>query len=80
MTVPPGEMATLDCVATGRPRPKLSWHRGGLLLERDNHLSVLANGSLVLYEVKEERDGGTYTCRAQNSVGEAELQNVIIVN
>ncbi len=70
-----GELAALYCTATGKPPPTLSWHYGGHQLERDGTHSLLANGTLLVYETESGRDGGVYTCRAQNSVGVAEQQS-----
>lgn len=74
-----GEMAALYCTATGKPPPTLSWHYGGHQLERDGTHSLLANGTLLVYETESGHDGGVYTCRAQNSVGEAELRHLLFV-
>ena len=75
----PGGMASLDCMATGEPRPSLSWYHSGLQIERDQRYSVLANGTLLLYRV-ERKDGGSYTCRATNPQGSVENRLLLLVN
>ena len=72
-----GETAALHCAATGKPTPTLTWHYGGHQLERDATHSILANGTLLVYETESIRDGGVYTCKAYNSVGVVELRSSI---
>ena len=69
ISVAPGGTAALDCAATGRPHPQVSWHHGGHQLETDATHSILANGTLLVYEVEMARDGGVYLCTAHNEAG-----------
>ena len=87
LTTPPmavslraGERAALHCAATGNPPPTVSWHYGGRQLERDDTHSILANGTLLVYETESGRDGGVYTCKAQNTVGVAELHSTVHIH
>ena len=78
VTISPGDTISLHCTATGRPAPKLSWHHDGHQLKTDNFRSILANGTLLLYEAESGRDGGVYTCKAQNIEGTDEIQSTLI--
>ncbi|XP_022254822.1 neogenin-like, partial [Limulus polyphemus] len=65
-----GRPTTLNCVAKGRPPPKIEWKREGTILEfiDDSRRSVLSNGSLYfssVYHTRTERpDEGLYQCLA----------------
>ena len=74
-----GGVASIDCLATGSPRPSVSWHHGNILLERDDRHSILANGTLLLYEAKTS-DQGSYTCTATNIMGTVEQLNLLLVD
>ena len=76
-TVQPGDTSSLHCKATGKPRPKISWYHGGHQLETNNWLSVLANGTLIVYNAEKGRDEGVYTCKAENTQGTDEVQSSI---
>ncbi|XP_076332056.1 neogenin-like [Tachypleus tridentatus] len=65
-----GTSTSLDCVAKGRPPPKIEWKREGKILQfiGDSRRSVLPNGSLYfssVYHTRTERpDEGLYQCLA----------------
>ncbi|XP_075415669.1 hemicentin-2 [Tenrec ecaudatus] len=66
-----GDEAVLVCDVSGVPPPRVIWYRGGLEM-------ILApegfdSGTLRIREVQ-ERDGGVYTCRAVNQLGDASAQ------
>ncbi|XP_069976729.1 leucine-rich repeat neuronal protein 1 [Penaeus vannamei] len=68
-----GERQVLECRALGSPRPQLRWilPDGSLVNSTLNEVRrrFFPPGTLVYYHLK-PRDGGTYTCVAENSVGE----------
>ena len=45
-----GETITLECRATGRPQPQLSWTKNDLQLPQDPRLNVLSRGKLAAYK------------------------------
>lgn len=59
-----------DCTATGRPTPVITWKKDSeeFLPGYPEHISVLANNSLIIRGVKPE-DAGQYQCHASNGVG-----------
>ncbi|XP_047472312.1 leucine-rich repeat neuronal protein 1-like [Penaeus chinensis] len=68
-----GEKQILECRALGSPRPQLRWilPDGSLVNSTLNEVRrrFFPPGTLVYYHLK-PRDGGLYTCVAENSVGE----------
>ncbi|XP_045546691.1 basement membrane-specific heparan sulfate proteoglycan core protein [Salmo salar] len=70
-----GEPVALECHATGRPRPSITWQRHGTQLvttktEDTSTLKVAAVSS---------EDAGVYVCQAQNTEGVAEVKVEVIV-
>ncbi|XP_027279680.1 hemicentin-2 isoform X2 [Cricetulus griseus] len=71
-----GEEAVLMCVASGVPLPRIIWYRGGLevILAPEGSKS----GTLRI-PAAQERDGGLYTCRAVNELGDASAEIQLVV-
>ena len=63
-----GESATLQCSASGVPRPTVSWQKNDLDLPGDVRLRVNDSGTLQLTELR-RTDSGVYRCVASNSLG-----------
>ena len=59
-----GTTLTLNCSATGDPRPVISWKRQGAALPRGR--SHRTNDALVVRDLKEE-DAGIYVCVATSA-------------
>jgi len=78
LTVLIGGVASLDCMATGKPVPVVSWYFGGLRLVKGDRCSILANGTLMRYLV-EEGTAGVYTCRAENPQGRDEITHLLTI-
>lgn len=57
-----GSSAAFTCAAEGIPPPTITWFRGDVKVEEGPVLTLQDVGGA---------DGGTYTCRASNDVGEA---------
>jgi len=77
-----GETVTLDCAASGRPRPTVSWLREGQtvdLAHLDTRFSLLAAGSLQIRDVRAE-DAGAYQCRATNSEDSVDAAAILEVH
>ncbi|KPP75952.1 hypothetical protein Z043_104754, partial [Scleropages formosus] len=55
--------AILECVATGRPKPLISWSRADHKSIDVFNTRVLGNGNLVISDVKPQH-AGVYVCRA----------------
>ncbi|KAK8385320.1 hypothetical protein O3P69_012266 [Scylla paramamosain] len=66
-----GDEAKLVCIVHGRPAPKVTWMRGGHLINTDRHLSThdgLHRHTLTVKQVQED-DFGNYTCTAESNLG-----------
>ncbi|XP_069030563.1 protogenin A [Embiotoca jacksoni] len=57
------QSATLECMATGNPRPIISWSRADSKSIDVYNTKVLGNGNLIITDIKPQQ-GGVYMCRA----------------
>ncbi|EDO32296.1 predicted protein, partial [Nematostella vectensis] len=73
LTTMKGRKLTLICHATGRPRPTITWFRGG----EEMRTKVTNNGSLILEKVSSS-DIGRYTCTARNAFGKDNANSTTI--
>ena len=74
-----GDTLTLNCSATGGPRPVISWRREGAALPVGR--SHRTNDGLIITDLKEE-DAGIYICVATSAevfhietISDVELEN-----
>ncbi|KAM4630461.1 protogenin A [Polymixia lowei] len=63
MTVSLHQSAILECMATGNPRPLISWSRADSKSIDVYSTKVLGNGNLIITDIKPQH-GGVYMCRA----------------
>nr|XP_046191988.1 basement membrane-specific heparan sulfate proteoglycan core protein-like [Oncorhynchus gorbuscha] len=70
-----GEPVALECHATGRPRPSVTWqrHRTQLVTTKTEDTSTLKVAAVS------SEDAGVYVCQAQNTEGVAEIKVEVIV-
>uniref|UniRef100_A0A8C5I4R1 Protogenin n=1 Tax=Gouania willdenowi TaxID=441366 RepID=A0A8C5I4R1_GOUWI len=57
------QTAILECMATGNPRPIISWSRADSKSIDVYNTKVLGNGNLIISDIKPQH-GGVYMCRA----------------
>ncbi|XP_060924749.1 protogenin A [Limanda limanda] len=57
------QSAILECMATGKPRPIISWSRADSKSIDVYNTKVLGNGNLFITDIK-PKHGGVYMCRA----------------
>ncbi|KAF7660585.1 hypothetical protein LDENG_00279200 [Lucifuga dentata] len=57
------QSAILECMATGNPRPLISWSRADSKSIDVYNTKVLGNGNLMITDIKPQH-GGVYICRA----------------
>uniref|UniRef100_A0A6Q2X527 Protogenin n=1 Tax=Esox lucius TaxID=8010 RepID=A0A6Q2X527_ESOLU len=62
-TVSLHQNAILECMATGNPRPLISWSRADSKSIDVFNTKVLGNGNLIISDIKPQH-GGVYVCRA----------------
>ncbi|MED6295336.1 hypothetical protein CHARACLAT_030705, partial [Characodon lateralis] len=60
---------SIECVASGSPRPQLNWLRNGLPLPVSSNIQLLSAGQVLRITRIQVSDGGTYTCVASNRAG-----------
>ncbi|XP_056134770.1 protogenin A-like [Lampris incognitus] len=62
-TVSLHQSVILECMATGKPRPLISWSRADSKSIDVYNSKVLGNGNLIITDIKPQH-GGVYMCRA----------------
>ncbi|XP_041442205.1 myosin-binding protein C, slow-type isoform X8 [Xenopus laevis] len=69
-----GYNATLNCSVRGNPKAKITWMKNKVLIMNDPRYRMFNNQSVCTLEIRKPSpfDGGTYTCKAVNELGEAE--------
>ena len=67
---------TIACTATGQPLPSITWSKSvGSLAEDRNEVK---NGTLTIHSVT-RNDGGTYICKAENSLRSATAAALLMI-
>ncbi|ULT80160.1 hypothetical protein L3Y34_010619 [Caenorhabditis briggsae] len=61
----------INCVVSGSPHPKVTWLFNDEPVENDENHEFNANGETLRLKYLTESHAGTYTCKAENVVGEA---------
>ncbi|XP_031963418.1 myosin-binding protein C, slow-type isoform X3 [Corvus kubaryi] len=71
-----GYNATLNCSVRGNPKPKITWMKNKVLIMNDPRYRMFSNQGVCTLEIRKPSpyDGGTYSCRAVNELGEAEVE------
>uniref|UniRef100_A0A6J0T013 Brother of CDO isoform X1 n=1 Tax=Pogona vitticeps TaxID=103695 RepID=A0A6J0T013_9SAUR len=64
-----GQSLILECVASGIPPPRVTWAKDGFNVSSYNKTRFLLSNLLI--DTISEEDSGTYSCMADNGVGEA---------
>lgn len=72
-----GDHVSVECRATGRPRPKLTWKRQGSTLQLVTTLTSDVN--IIQWPVIRPEDSGVYICQAENIEGMTEVKVGVIV-
>ncbi|KAL4624724.1 brother of CDO [Arapaima gigas] len=70
-----GQRLVLECVASGTPQPQVTWAKDGLDLRNHNNTRFLLSNLLI--DTASEADSGTYSCRADNGVGDLSAASVL---
>ncbi|XP_064472281.1 cell adhesion molecule Dscam1-like [Ornithodoros turicata] len=66
-----GETLRLHCHFAGHPIDTITWSKGGMKLPANKRQEVLANGTLVIKEVRQYEDNGTYMCHVTSGHGQS---------
>uniref|UniRef100_A0A8D0GNR9 Myosin-binding protein C, slow-type n=1 Tax=Sphenodon punctatus TaxID=8508 RepID=A0A8D0GNR9_SPHPU len=71
-----GYNATLNCSLRGNPTPKTTWLKNKVIIMNDPRYRMFSNQGVCTLEIRKPSpyDGGTYTCKAMNELGTAEVE------
>ncbi|XP_059508558.1 myosin-binding protein C, slow-type isoform X2 [Stegostoma tigrinum] len=71
-----GYNATLNCSVRGNPKPKICWMKNKIIIENDPRYRMFSNQGVCTLEIRKPSpfDGGVYSCRAVNALGEDEVE------
>ena len=73
MRVPVGRPVHIPCLAEGNPVPKIEWRK--IVASNEEHEVLGAN---LRFSSIEQRDSGTYECRASNGIDEDLLSRITL--
>ncbi|XP_028831493.1 obscurin isoform X4 [Denticeps clupeoides] len=77
-----GGDVTFYCRVAAHPEPNFEWEKDGRYLGETNRIKIKSSGdgsSLRIHSVR-SLDSGTFTCRAQNSVGRSHAAAALVVD
>ncbi|XP_068604975.1 obscurin [Brachionichthys hirsutus] len=76
-----GEVA-LFCRVAAYPEANFDWEKDGRYLAETNRVKIVSDSDSSTLKIQSVRnlDGGTYTCRAQNTVGRAHAAAALVVD
>ncbi|XP_039609186.1 obscurin isoform X1 [Polypterus senegalus] len=76
-----GEDVAFYCRVLAHPEPTFMWEKDGRYLGESNRHKIESDGEASSLKIQCVRyiDGGTYTCRAQNSIGRASTAAALVV-
>uniref|UniRef100_A0A8C4RGW5 Obscurin, cytoskeletal calmodulin and titin-interacting RhoGEF b n=1 Tax=Erpetoichthys calabaricus TaxID=27687 RepID=A0A8C4RGW5_ERPCA len=76
-----GEDVAFHCRVLAHPEPTFMWEKDGRYLGESNRHKIESDGEASSLKIQCVRyiDGGTYTCRAQNSIGRASTAAALVV-
>ncbi|XP_062338553.1 myosin-binding protein C, slow-type isoform X7 [Osmerus eperlanus] len=71
-----GYNATLNCSVRANPRPKVIWMKNKIAIIDDPRYRMFSNQGVCSLEIRKPNpyDGGTYSCKAINDLGEAQVE------
>ncbi|XP_049330266.1 myosin-binding protein C, slow-type isoform X9 [Astyanax mexicanus] len=70
-----GYNASLNCSVRANPRPKVIWMKNKITILDDPRYRMFSNQGVCTLEIRKPSpfDGGVYTCKAINELGEAQV-------
>ncbi|XP_043082204.1 obscurin isoform X21 [Puntigrus tetrazona] len=77
-----GGDVTFYCRVVAHPAPNFDWEKDGRYLGETNRIKVISENDSSSLRIQSVRslDSGTYTCRAQNSIGRAQSAAALVVD
>ncbi|KAI3374875.1 hypothetical protein L3Q82_021410 [Scortum barcoo] len=70
------------CRVAAHPEANFDWEKDGRYLGESNRIKIVSDSDSSTLKIQSVRnlDGGTYTCRAQNTVGRAHASAALVVD
>lgn len=77
-----GGDVVFHCRVAAHPEANFEWEKDGRYLGETNRIKIVSdsNGSTLKIQSVRNLDSGTYTCRAQNTVGRAQAAAILAVD
>lgn len=77
-----GEDVVFHCRVVAYPDANFDWEKDGRYLGETNRIKIVSDGDGSILKIQSVRslDGGTYTCRAQNTVGRCHAAAALVVD
>ncbi|KAK3571997.1 hypothetical protein QTP86_021336 [Hemibagrus guttatus] len=77
-----GGDVTFFCRVAAHPAPKFDWEKDGRYLGETNRIKITSDSECSSVRIQSVRnmDSGTYTCRAQNSIGRGQAAATLVVD
>ncbi|XP_077449593.1 myosin-binding protein C, slow-type isoform X3 [Stigmatopora argus] len=71
-----GYNTTLNCSVRAHPKAKVTWMKNKIIIGDDPRYRMFSNQGVCTLEIRKPSpyDGGMYTCRAINDLGEAQVE------
>ncbi|XP_043930851.1 myosin light chain kinase, smooth muscle isoform X2 [Protopterus annectens] len=81
ITIKEGCTGKFSCKITGRPQPQVTWFKGNVNLQSNEHFNMFEKSGMHFLEIKDVQlsDAGTYTCSVENSSGKATASAELVV-
>ncbi|XP_075038771.1 hemicentin-1 [Mixophyes fleayi] len=71
--------ATLECIATGVPSPRISWRKHGSILHGNSERYFISESGSLYFPSADITDSGQYSCLATNAAGSNQRQIELLV-
>ncbi|XP_041826365.1 myosin binding protein Ca isoform X2 [Melanotaenia boesemani] len=76
-----GYTTAISCAVRGNPKPKIIWMKNNIMIEGDPKFLMQNNQGVLTLNIRKPSlfDGGKYTCKAVNELGEDEVECKLVV-
>ncbi|XP_006259476.3 myosin light chain kinase, smooth muscle isoform X1 [Alligator mississippiensis] len=76
-----GQTGKFSCKITGRPQPQVTWFKGEIQLQQNDHFNMFEKAGIQVLEIQNVQlaDAGVYTCTVMNSAGKASVSTELTV-
>ncbi|XP_008296624.1 myosin-binding protein C, fast-type-like [Stegastes partitus] len=76
-----GYAAAISCAVRGYPKPKIIWMKNNMIIGEDPKFLMQNNQGVLTLNIRKPSlfDGGRYSCRAVNDLGQDEVECKVVV-